>query len=74
MLASNGKTILSDIVYNVFLAQWKKNQCGGKRYGQAFYDHFNFYKVKDQKPLLRLFEARSQEDAQVIIDDLFVIQ
>jgi hypothetical protein len=74
MLASNGKTILSDVFYKAFVAQWELNACNGKRYGQAFYDHFNFYKAQNQKPLLRLYEARSQEDAQVIIDNLFVIQ
>lgn len=74
MLVSNGKTVLSEIFYKTFLTQWELNQCKGKRYGQAFYEHFNMYKAKDQKPLLRLYEARTQESAQVIIDNLFIIQ
>lgn len=58
--------------YEEFLRQWKEGlyRNGGLRLGQAFYNSFKLYQLKDQGSLLGLYEKEGQ-NALDIINQIF---
>lgn len=48
---------LPNIKYLQFLRHWEGGDYKTKRYGQAFYDHFDLWRQRDQRPLIAIYEA-----------------
>lgn len=56
--------------FDQFMRSFKRGEFGTQRLGQAFFDYFSLYKMKETQALCALHEADGEE-AMRIIDELF---
>jgi hypothetical protein len=57
---------LPNIKYVQFLQSWQGGEYKNKRYGQAFYDHFDLWRQRDQRALITIYEADGEAAQQRI--------
>jgi hypothetical protein len=64
------KMSLEDAEYTIFKTKVREGKYKDQRIGQAFYNHFNLHKLRDQKSLKNLYELDGGP-AIILINTLF---
>lgn len=60
--------------WNNFITTWKSDEWQRHlRYGQAFYNYFNLFKMKQTPDLEKLYNTRNDMEARDLIDCMFEI-
>lgn len=72
VVAANGKLSIQQSNYLTFQKSFLQGKFGRQRYGEAFYDHFSLYRLRDQSKVGNLF-AKDGEIAKAAILALFDI-
>lgn len=64
---------LEKAAYHEFNKKFKAGEFINKRFGQAFYDYFKLYRIKENKEVLKIYELNGDEaKAQIGICFRFV--
>lgn len=72
IISSNGKLSIQKRHYVTFENQYSQGAYGTQRFGEAFYQHFNLARLKDQSKVGNLF-AKDGEIAKANILAIFDI-